>query len=50
MGLSENFTICSVTGIFSGKNGVKREKHSECGSPVGENTLLIVEVRGEWAD
>jgi len=28
----------------------KREKHPVCGSPVGENALLILEVRGEWAD
>jgi len=32
------------------KNGVKREKHAVCGSPVGENALLMSEVRGEWAD
>jgi len=32
------------------KNGVKREKHPVCGSPVGENALLMLEVRGEWAD
>jgi len=32
------------------KNGVKREKHSVCGSPVGENALLMIEVRGEWVD
>jgi len=31
-------------------NGVKREKHPVCGSPVGENALLMLEVRGEWAD
>lgn len=31
-------------------NGVKREKHPVCGSPVGENGLLMQEVRGEWAD
>jgi len=29
------------------KNGVKREKHPVCGSPVGENALLMLEVRGE---
>jgi len=32
------------------KNGVKREKHPVCGSPVGENALLMLEVRGERAD
>jgi len=32
------------------KNGVKREKHPVCGSPVGENALMMLEVRGEWAD
>jgi len=32
------------------KNGVKREKHPVCGSPVDENALLMLEVRGEWAD
>jgi len=32
------------------KNGVKREKHPVCVSPVGENVLLMLEVRGEWAD
>jgi len=32
------------------KNSVKREKHPVCGSPVGENALLMLEVRGEWAD
>jgi len=31
-------------------NGVKREKHPACGSPVGENALLMLEVRGEWPD
>jgi len=31
------------------KNGVKREKHPVCASPVGENALLMLEVRGEWA-
>jgi len=31
------------------KNGVKREKKL-CGSTVGENTSLMLEVRGEWAD
>jgi len=29
------------------KNDVKREKHPVCGSPVGENALLMLEVRGE---
>jgi len=24
--------------------------YKECGSPVGENALLMLEVRGEWAD
>jgi len=32
------------------KNGVKREKHPVCGSPVGENASLMLEFRGEWAD
>jgi len=32
------------------KNDVKREKHPVCGSPVSENALLKLEVRGEWAD
>ncbi|XP_067271140.1 P-selectin-like, partial [Pseudorasbora parva] len=32
------------------KKGVKREKHPVCGSPVGENALLRLEVRGERAD
>jgi len=32
------------------KNGVKREIHLVCGSPVGENALLTLKVRGEWAD
>jgi len=32
------------------KNGVEREKHPVCGSPGGENALLMLEVRGEWAD
>jgi len=32
------------------KNGVKREKHPVCGSPGDGNTLLMLEVRGEWAD
>jgi len=32
------------------KNGVKREKYSVCGSPVGENALLMLEVREDWAD
>jgi len=32
------------------KNGVKREKHPVCSSPEGENALLMLEVRGEWAD
>jgi len=32
------------------KNGVKRKKRPVCGSPVGENALLMLEVRGEWAD
>jgi len=57
MGQSEYFTICSVTGIFTHKpfqgftkNGVKREKHPVCSSSVGENALLMLEVRGEWAD
>jgi len=27
------------------KNSVKREKHQECGSPVGENALLMLKVR-----
>jgi len=36
--------------LGSTKNGVKREKHPVCGSPVDENALLIIEVRGEWAD
>jgi len=29
------------------KECVKREKHPVCGSPVGENALLMLEVRGE---
>jgi len=29
------------------KNGVKREKHPVCGSPVGQNALLMLEVRGD---
>jgi len=32
------------------KNDVKREKHPVCGSPVGENAFLMLEVRGEWGD
>jgi len=28
----------------------KGKKHPVCGSPVGENALLMLEVRGEWAD
>jgi len=32
------------------KNGVKREKHPVRSSPVGENALLMLEVRGELAD
>jgi len=32
------------------KNDVKRDKHPVCGSPVGENALLMLEVRGEWED
>jgi len=32
------------------RNGVKREKHPVCGSPVGEIDLSMLEVRGEWAD
>jgi len=32
------------------KNSVKREKHPACSSPVGENDLFMLEVRGEWAD
>jgi len=32
------------------KNCVKREKHPVCGSPLGKNALLMLEVRGEWAD
>jgi len=35
---------------ISTKNGMKREKHPVSGSPVGENALLMLEVRGEWAD
>jgi len=31
------------------KNGVKSEKHPVCSSPVGENALLMLEIRGEWA-
>jgi len=27
---------------------VKREKYPVCGSSVGENALLMLEVRGEW--
>jgi len=27
---------------------VKREKYPVCGSPVGENALLMLEVKGEW--
>jgi len=40
----------SRTTIWFTKNGLKREKHPVCGSPVGENALLMLEVRGEWAD
>jgi len=32
------------------KNGVKKEKHPVCGSPVGENALLMLEVRGEYEE
>jgi len=32
------------------KNGVKKENHPVSCSPVGENALLMLEVRGEWAD
>jgi len=32
------------------KKGVKGEKHPVCGSPVCQNALLMLEVRGEWAD
>jgi len=32
------------------KNAVNRGKHPVCGSPVGENALLMLEVRGEWVD
>jgi len=51
------YVVCSVpicTVILAGlsftKNGVKREKHPVYGSPVGQNALLMLEVRGEWAD
>jgi len=57
-GWSEYFTICSYWDFhaqpFLGftKNGVKREKHPVpvCSSPVSKNALLMLEVRGEWAD
>jgi len=32
------------------KNGVKRDKQPVCGSPVGENAMLMLEVSREWAD
>jgi len=42
------FSHTTISRVY--KNGLKREKHPVCGSPVGENALLILEVRGEWAD
>jgi len=32
------------------KNGVKRGKTKHPVCPVGKNALLMLEVRGEWAD
>jgi len=53
--VNENINIHSPKGFLGTpvqflKNGVKREKHPVCGSPVGENALLMLEIRGEWAD
>jgi len=39
-----------VVGARRCVDGVKREKHPVCGSPVGQNALLMLEVRAEWAD
>jgi len=53
VGLSiSHLSISSAQLPFLGftKNDVKREKHPVCGSPVGENALKLLEVRGEWAD
>jgi len=55
----EYFTICSVLGFSRTtisrvyKEWCKKRKKKNnpiCGSPVGENALLMLEVRGKWAD
>jgi len=47
---ASNWDFSSQPFLGFTKNGVKREKHPVCDSPVGENALLMLEVRGEWAD
>jgi len=38
----------SISRVY--KEWYEKGKHPVCGSPVGENALLMLEVRGEWAD
>jgi len=42
------FSHTTISRVF--KECCEKEKHPVCGSPVGENALLMLEVRGEWAD
>jgi len=43
------FSHTTISRVYT-KNAVKREKHPVWVSPVGQNALLMLEVRGEWAD
>jgi len=55
MGWSEYFRNCWSSGIFTisrvyRKWSGKKKKNPVSGSSVGENALLMPEVRGEWPD
>jgi len=42
------FSRTTISRVY--KEWCDKGKHPVCGSPVGENALLMLEVRGEWAD
>jgi len=42
------FSHTTISRVY--KEWSEKGKHPVYGSPVGQNALLMLEVRGEWAD
>jgi len=47
--MGKGFSLTTISRVYK-EWREKGKKHPVCVSPVGENALSILEVRGEWAD